>query len=100
MIGFNVCDREVETAVAVEITGGDGAGPGPRRIDHLGPEGAIAVAQQHRDAALALDGQIEPAVAVEVTRRDALGVGSRHVRQRTLKGSVTVTEQHGYVARP
>ena len=49
-------------------------GAGPRRVLHLGLEGAVAVAQQHRHVVgpVVGDGQVGAAVAVEVPRHEGV----------------------------
>ena len=64
--------RPGRSAVAVEVARHKGGWTVPHRVGHLGLEGAVAVAQQHRHVVVALvgDGQVGPAVAVEVARHE------------------------------
>ena len=78
----SVGDGEVGAAVAVEVPRHDGVWRGPHGVGHLGLEGAVAVAQQHRHVVVERvgDGQVGAAVAGEVPRHD--GIWARTPRRR------------------
>ena len=82
-----VGDGQVGAAVAVEVPRHEGDWPGPRRVQHLVLEGAVAVAQQHRHVVGAVvgDGQVGAAVAVEVPRHEGVWPGPRRVRTWSWK---------------
>ncbi len=90
-------------AVAVEVTRHDGVRDRPDRVSNLRLEGAVAVAQEHRDSARtvvvggvlvpACHGQVEPPVAAEVPNREGTS-DSRRNRLRGLEGAVAVAQEY------
>ena len=88
-------------AVAGEVARHDPGGILIQVVGTPGREGAVAIAQQHAQAArvdedLALigDGQIEPPVAVEVARHDSHWIRPDRVGDRRREGALAMAHQH------
>ena len=106
-------------AVSREVTRHDRIGDRPHCVSDLGPEGAVAVAQEHRHRAVAQrhrttaaavppsgrraaigvgDGEVEMAVAREVTRHNRVGGRPHGVSDLGPECAVAVAQQHRHRA--
>ena len=93
-----VGDGKIEFAILVEVAGNDIAG-----VERLGKtngsaEGAVAIAQEHREILAAAEHQVRLAVAVEIPLREAVGLRGRVAYGRG-EGAIPVPRQKRDIAR-
>ena len=92
-----VARDEIEFAVAVEIADRDRAGVQPDRVVGLRLEGAVAPAQQHRDAPVVVGvgrDEVELAVAVEIAGGDPIRAGAGRIGDLRLERAVALAQHH------
>ena len=90
-----ICDCQIEPAVAIEVTHGDTIGTGAGSEIDVGPECSIAVAQQngHGVRNFVSDGHVDFAVPVVVAQCHERRSGSRGVIDVGLERPVAIAQQ-------
>src|SRR4029077_21029089 len=101
----NTGNRQIQLAIAIEVAYGYFRWIGAHRSGLGRLEGAIAVAEQHREAVVLVVGnrQIELAIAIKIGRDDIprkAAAGSNIHTSRSLEGSIAVTQQSINVPGP
>ena len=90
---------QISPAVAVEVACHNGDRSVPHRVRHLGLEGAVALAQQHRHVVVGNvgDGEVGPPVAGEIARHEGDRVVPHRVDLLGLESAVAVAQEHRHV---
>src|SRR5262249_51132147 len=95
----HVVDGQAEPAITIEIPSDDVDRFVCRVVRGRRLEGAVAVAQQHRDIARTRGrhSEVEPAVAVEIPRYKRYGDSIYHVLLRGIERAFAIPQENGNV---
>ena len=92
--GIPIGHYQILVAVTIEVAYSHGARTAAGTVGLGCLEGAIAGAQQHRDATIVGHRQVLHPIAIELANSDGVRMKPSREGQRRLEGSIAVTQQH------